>query len=305
MQRGKRTGKGEEGESEPPGIRRRKERGGRGSGMGKRGGGGGAKPTTCSFSIPLCVSRSGEKRSRFPTYMPSLASCGKLDIAVLHDSTDRSGSAVARRGGRGNSLYTLARPQSSRHGVGARSDGWKPKVWLWWSAVGVVELRSFVPNIFTAFIAYHIVGRTTTDAPIPVSNRLPRVGSTTSAGQLSEGAKTWRPGQHLSYHSFPPGKTFSRCPIRVLKMRSCAELPVCGDVRLVLKAGSRTDWIERGSGEGLVGFRTRELNRSSRSSGTDRTERGSRMIRLSRSSGTDQAGVDPTEQGLEKRTGRV
>ncbi|RWW23415.1 hypothetical protein GW17_00012337 [Ensete ventricosum] len=34
----------------------------------------------------------------------------------------------------------------------------------------------------------------------------------------------------------PPGKTFSRCPIRVMKMRSYAKPPVCGDVRLVPKA---------------------------------------------------------------------
>ncbi|RWW34622.1 hypothetical protein GW17_00000577 [Ensete ventricosum] len=32
------------------------------------------------------------------------------------------------------------------------------------------------------------------------------VGSATLAGQLSEGVMTWRPGQHLSYHSSPPRK---------------------------------------------------------------------------------------------------
>ncbi|RWW71154.1 hypothetical protein BHE74_00021113 [Ensete ventricosum] len=81
------------------------------------------------------------------------------------------------------------------------------------------------------------VGHTTADSSMPVSDRLPRVGSAMSAGQVSEGARTWLSGQHLPYHSFPPGKTFSRCPIRVLKMRSCVEPPVCGDVRLVLKVG--------------------------------------------------------------------
>ncbi|RWV96340.1 hypothetical protein GW17_00040965 [Ensete ventricosum] len=34
------------------------------------------------------------------------------------------------------------------------------------------------------------VGRTTADPSMPVSGRLPRVGSTTLAGQLSEGART-------------------------------------------------------------------------------------------------------------------
>ncbi|RRT77489.1 hypothetical protein B296_00022307 [Ensete ventricosum] len=127
-----------------------------------------------------------------------------------------------------------------------------------------------------------------------MSDRLPRVGSATSAGQLSEGTRTWWPGQHLPYHSFPLGKTFSRCPIRVLKMRSCAEPSACGDIRIVTSGGSEIDRTERGSSEGLVGLRIRELIRLSRSSGTDRTERGSGMIRPSRSSG-----IDPTEQGLE------
>ncbi|RWW23182.1 hypothetical protein GW17_00012575, partial [Ensete ventricosum] len=43
------------------------------------------------------------------------------------------------------------------------------------------------------------VGRMTADPFMPASGRLPRVGSTTLAGQLSEGARTWRPGQYLSY----------------------------------------------------------------------------------------------------------
>ncbi|RWW49662.1 hypothetical protein BHE74_00044143 [Ensete ventricosum] len=66
---------------------------------------------------------------------------------------------------------------------------------------------------------------------MPVSGQLPRVGSATLAGQLSEGARTWQRGQYLPYH--PPQKTFSRFPIRVLKMRSCAEPSVCGEVRLM------------------------------------------------------------------------
>ncbi|RZS15195.1 hypothetical protein BHM03_00047000 [Ensete ventricosum] len=50
--------------------------------------------------------------------------------------------------------------------------------------------------------------------------------------------RTWRPGQYFSYHFPPPEKTFSRFPIRVLKMKSCAELLVCGDVRLELNSGT-------------------------------------------------------------------
>ncbi|RZR82645.1 hypothetical protein BHM03_00009099 [Ensete ventricosum] len=53
---------------------------------------------------------------------------------------------------------------------------------------------------------------------------------------------------------FFPWKTFSRCPIRVLKMRSCAESLACGDVRLVPSGGSGTDRIERSSGEELTGL---------------------------------------------------
>ncbi|RRT62182.1 hypothetical protein B296_00005149 [Ensete ventricosum] len=61
--------------------------------------------------------------------------------------------------------------------------------------------------------------------------------------------------------SFPPpspGKTFSRCPIRVLKMRYCAKSPAYGDVRLVPSGGLGTDRTERSSGEELAGLRIRE-----------------------------------------------
>ncbi|RWV78827.1 hypothetical protein BHE74_00004975 [Ensete ventricosum] len=37
-------------------------------------------------------------------------------------------------------------------------------------------------------------------------------------------------------HIIPLEKTFLRCPIRVLKMKSCAELWVCNGVKLVPKA---------------------------------------------------------------------
>ncbi|RZS00657.1 hypothetical protein BHM03_00030423, partial [Ensete ventricosum] len=62
------------------------------------------------------------------------------------------------------------------------------------------------------------VGCTTADPSMPVSSRLPHVGSATLAGQLSE-------------------ETFSRFPIRVLKMRSYAEPSICSEARLVPKAG--------------------------------------------------------------------
>ncbi|RWW06327.1 hypothetical protein GW17_00030354 [Ensete ventricosum] len=48
------------------------------------------------------------------------------------------------------------------------------------------------------------VGRTTAGAPHTCIRPASHVGSATSAGQLSEGTRTWRPGQHLSYHSSPP-----------------------------------------------------------------------------------------------------
>ncbi|RRT34116.1 hypothetical protein B296_00039692, partial [Ensete ventricosum] len=99
-----------------------------------------------------------------------------------------------------------------------------------------------VPESLIFFITYHTatshhvvvvlavrrapVGCTTADPSMPVSGWLPRVGSAILAGQLSEGARTWQPGQYLPYH-FPPEKTFSRFPIRVLKMRSCAGPSVC------------------------------------------------------------------------------
>ncbi|RWW39720.1 hypothetical protein BHE74_00054917 [Ensete ventricosum] len=50
------------------------------------------------------------------------------------------------------------------------------------------------------------VGCTSTIAPHTSVRPVARVESATSAGQLSEGMITWRPGQHLSYHSSPSGK---------------------------------------------------------------------------------------------------
>ncbi|RWW60448.1 hypothetical protein BHE74_00032545 [Ensete ventricosum] len=63
----------------------------------------------------------------------------------------------------------------------------------------------------------------------------------------------------------PPGKTFSRCPIRVLKMRSCVEPPVCGDVGLALIGFGREDELEHkswGSGrEDELEHKSWEFNR--------------------------------------------
>ncbi|RZR95136.1 hypothetical protein BHM03_00023943 [Ensete ventricosum] len=47
------------------------------------------------------------------------------------------------------------------------------------------------------------VGCTSTSAPHTSVRPVACVESATSAGQLSEGMITWRPGQHLSYHSSP------------------------------------------------------------------------------------------------------
>ncbi|RWW34765.1 hypothetical protein GW17_00000467 [Ensete ventricosum] len=49
------------------------------------------------------------------------------------------------------------------------------------------------------------VGCTTTGAPHTCIRPVARVGSATSAGQLSEGMMTWRPGQRLSYQVFCVG----------------------------------------------------------------------------------------------------
>ncbi|RWV87301.1 hypothetical protein GW17_00050719, partial [Ensete ventricosum] len=59
------------------------------------------------------------------------------------------------------------------------------------SAIGHSFLISLLPLLLTILSylstmpAVLAVGRTTTDAPIPASDRLPRVGLATSAGQLS------------------------------------------------------------------------------------------------------------------------
>ncbi|RWW42172.1 hypothetical protein BHE74_00052297, partial [Ensete ventricosum] len=93
------------------------------------------------------------------------------------------------------------------------------------------------------------VGCTTTDAPIPAPDRLPASGWPVVRGHEDVAARST---SAISF--FPPWKTFSRCPIRVLKMRSCAESPTYGDVRLVSSGGSGTDRTERSSGEELTGL---------------------------------------------------
>ncbi|RZS19747.1 hypothetical protein BHM03_00052180 [Ensete ventricosum] len=93
------------------------------------------------------------------------------------------------------------------------------------------------------------------------SRCLTRVLEMRSCAQLFEGTMMWRPGQHLSYHSFPPGKTFSRCPTRVLEMRSCAQLLACGGVGLVPSGGSGTGWTERSSGVDPIDVGAQEFER--------------------------------------------
>ncbi|RWW69301.1 hypothetical protein BHE74_00023110 [Ensete ventricosum] len=99
-----------------------------------------------------------------------------------------------------------------------------------------------VPDVYNtavgrAFIV-SVIGHSYLVSLLPLLLTIPSYLSTTPAvlAPVVRGREDVRPGQHLPYHS-PLGKTFSRCLIRVLKMRSCAEPPVCGDVRLVLKVG--------------------------------------------------------------------
>ncbi|RWV86645.1 hypothetical protein GW17_00051436 [Ensete ventricosum] len=136
------------------------------------------------------------------------------------------------------------------------------------------------------------VGYMTTDSPHTCIRPVARVGSATSAGQLSEGTMTWRPGQHLSYHSSPPGKTFSRCLMRVLKMRSCACLLTHGGSELVSSGSSGIDQTEQ---------ELRNLNGAR----ADPTEEELGSLNGARVYPTEQelgnwngVGADPTEQEL-------
>ncbi|RZR78393.1 hypothetical protein BHM03_00003704 [Ensete ventricosum] len=124
------------------------------------------------------------------------------------------------------------------------------------------------------------------------------VGSTTWAGQLSEGVMTWRPGQHLSYHSSPPGKTFSRRLMRVPKMRSCAYPPVRGRSELVLSA-------DLGISSSAVADPTEQELRNCTVARVDPTEHELRNYDVARVDPTEHelgnynvARVDPTEQEL-------
>ncbi|RZS05840.1 hypothetical protein BHM03_00036397 [Ensete ventricosum] len=154
-----------------------------------------------------------------------------------------------------------------------------------------------------------------------------RVGSATSAGQLSEGGPTWRSGHHLPYHSSSPGKTFSRCLMRVLKMGLVLSFLARGGFGLVPSGsswagqteqelrnlnGAEADPTERGlgnlnsAGADPIEHELGNLNGATRAdpiehglgngAGADSTERG-----LGNLNGAARA--DPTERGLENGVG--
>ncbi|RRT36392.1 hypothetical protein B296_00033010 [Ensete ventricosum] len=100
-----------------------------------------------------------------------------------------------------------------------------------------------VPESLIFFIAYHTAAPhyairgpcSEAHACRPASPcRVDHVGKPVVRGREDVAARS------IFAISFPPPlpeKTFSRFPIRVLKMKSCAEPSVCDDVRLVLKVG--------------------------------------------------------------------
>ncbi|RWW22593.1 hypothetical protein GW17_00013197 [Ensete ventricosum] len=79
---------------------------------------------------------------------------------------------------------------------------------------------------------------TTTGAPHTCIRPVARVGSATSAGQLSEGMMMWQPGQHLSYHSSPPREDLLEAPDEGAE-----------DEVLCLAAGSRVNSTEQEPGD--------------------------------------------------------
>ncbi|RRT39185.1 hypothetical protein B296_00046800 [Ensete ventricosum] len=98
------------------------------------------------------------------------------------------------------------------------------------------------------------VGYTTTDAPIPVPDRLPMSGRPRRRASCPR-ARGRGSQVNICHIILPPWKTFSRCPIRVLEMRSCAALLGYGDFGLVPSGGSGIDRTKRSSGDELAGLR--------------------------------------------------
>ncbi|RZR81034.1 hypothetical protein BHM03_00007181 [Ensete ventricosum] len=92
----------------------------------------------------------------------------------------------------------------------------------------------------------------------------------------------------------PPGKTFSRCPIRVLKMRSCAHLLACGGVGLIPMGADPTEH-ELGNLNGTGADPTEQELGNLNGAGADPTEQ-----KLGNLNG---AGADPTEQELKNLNG--
>ncbi|RZR75329.1 hypothetical protein BHM03_00054797 [Ensete ventricosum] len=215
----------------------------------------------------------------------------------------------------GSGPCALARLRSRACRVGARPDEWCRSFYS-----GCC--RSFVPDNLTAFIVYHAtvpshhaccpcneacvsrwggadltcVRSAVRPLVSPYIRPVTCVGSATWAGQLSEGVMTWRPGQHLSYHSSPPGKTFSRCLMMVPKMRSCAYPSVRGHPELVLSA-------DLGVSSGAVADPTEQELGNYTVARVDLTEHELGNYDVARVDPTEQelgncdvAKVDPTEQ---------
>ncbi|RWW43146.1 hypothetical protein BHE74_00051225 [Ensete ventricosum] len=132
------------------------------------------------------------------------------------------------------------------------------------------------------------VSCTTTDAPILASDRLPALGRPRQRAHCPRARG--RGGQvNICHIILPPlpGKTFSRCPIRVLKMRSYAYLLACGGIGLI--STDPTEW-ELGNLNGAGADPTEQELENLNGAGADPTEQ-----ELGNLNG---AGVDPTEQEL-------
>ncbi|RRT32690.1 hypothetical protein B296_00049132 [Ensete ventricosum] len=145
------------------------------------------------------------------------------------------------------------------------------------------------------------VGCTTTDAPILVSNRLPVSGRPRRRAHCPRGRG--RGDQVNIYHIIlSPRKTFSRCPIRVLKMRSYAHLLACGSVGLIptglrnlIGAGANPTEQELGNLNGAGADLTEQKLGNLNGAGADPIEQ-----ELGNLNG---AGADPTEKELENLNG--
>ncbi|RWW56475.1 hypothetical protein BHE74_00036827 [Ensete ventricosum] len=198
---------------------------------------------SCTLPLPISIDRSTQKRSseRDGEYSSrkkgGLIETGGKERPTLSSSDwlPLCANSPAIVSGRSRSSARWMDPPcpTRRSTVGVVEFGLGGGASAWVKSVDLTYVMSVVRPLTPPYLH-----------PTSCRRRVSHVGGPTIRGHDDVAARS------TSVISFPPppGKTFSRCPTRVLEMRSCAQLLACGGIGLVPSGGSGTDWTERSLG---------------------------------------------------------